>query len=210
VVAFGIYWFGFRSTGSTGGRYEIVKGSQRGDTQRSDTALLPRSYNQPQGLTYSYACWILVKDFTKGYGKRRAIFSREDAPGLYIDSTSNSLVVAVNTFGSMETILIPNIPAQKWLHFALVVDQHSAEVYINGTLRQHQTLSQLPKQSDAPVTMGPGWEGVLARLSYWDRSLSADEVRRMSEEPLPDDLNPKPSGPQYFDITWYVGRLNSV
>jgi hypothetical protein len=153
---------------------------------------------------------VLVKNFTTGYGTRRRIFSRSDSPGLYIDSTSNSLVVAIQTFGALETILIPNIPAQKWIHVALVVDQHSVDIYINGVLRQHQTLTQLPKQVDSPVTTGPGWDGVLARLSYWARSLSPEEVKRLAEAPLPDDMDRAPAGPQYFDITWYIGRLNSL
>jgi hypothetical protein len=209
VVAIIIYFLQSSSTSQTGGPYEIVKGSQRGDVQRGEMLGLPISYNQPEGLTYSYACWVLVKDFTTGYGNRRRIFSREDSPGLYIDSTSNSFVVTVNTFGAMETILIPNLPAEKWIHFALVVDQHSVDIYINGILRQHQTLTQLPKQTTASVTTGPGWEGVLARLSYWARSLSNKEVKLLSEAPLPDDMDRAPSGPQYFDITWYIGRLNS-
>ena len=175
-----------------------------------ESLALPASYNQPQGLTYSYACWVLVKDFTVGYGTRRRVFSRGDAPGLYLDSTSNSLVVNVDTFGAKETILIPNIPAQKWVHFALVVDQHSVDIYINGMLRQHQTLAQLPRLKEEAVTVGPGWSGVLARLSYWARTISADEVKRMAAEPIPDDMERRPSGPQYFDITWYIGRLNSA
>lgn len=193
-----------------GSEVSILKGSMRGETERTESILLPTSYNQPQGLTYSYACWVLVKDFTTGYGNRRRIFSKEDSPGLFLDSTSNSLLVNINTFGAMESILIPNISAQKWIHFALVVDQHAVDVYINGMLREHKTLSQLPKQNEATVTMGGGWNGVLARLSYWARSLSAEEVKKLAQAPLPDDLDREPAGPQYFDITWYIGRLYSA
>lgn len=193
-----------------GSETPILKGSVRGDVERTETVALPTSYNQPQGLTYSYACWLLVKDFTVGYGKRRRIFSKEDGPGLYLDSTSNSLLVNINTFGAMESILVPNIPAAKWVHFALVVDQHAVDVYINGMLREHKTLAQLPKQNDLPVKLGGGWSGVLARLSYWARSLSNEEVKRLSQAPLPDNLEREPSGPQYFDITWYIGRLYST
>jgi hypothetical protein len=195
---------------SPGSEVRIVPGSIRGDVERAEGIVLPPSYNQPEGLTYSYACWVLVKDFTVGYGNRRRIFSKDDAPGLYIDSTSNSLLVNISTFGTMETMLIPNIPAQKWIHFALVVDQHAVDVYINGMLREHRTLSQLPKQNDATVKAGGGWSGVLAKLSYWPRSLTSEEVKKFSQEALPDDLDRKPSGPQYFDITWYIGRLYSV
>jgi hypothetical protein len=193
-----------------GSEVPILKGSIRGDLERSDAIVLPTSYNQPQGLTYSYACWILVKDFTVGYGTRRRIFSKEDAPGVFLDSTSNSLLVNIATFGAMESILVPNIPAQKWVHFALVVDQHAVDVYINGMLREHKTLAQLPKQNGTGVKMGGGWSGVLARLSYWARSLSGEEVKKLSRAPVPDNLDRQPAAPQYFDITWYIGRLYSA
>lgn len=193
-----------------GSEIPIVKGSVRGETERTESIVLPTSYNQPEGLTYSYACWVLVKDFTTGYGKRRRIFSKDDAPGLFIDSTSNSLLVNINTFGAMESILVPNIPAQKWIHFALVVDQHAVDVYINGMIREHKTLSQLPKQNDSGVKIGGGWNGVLARLSYWARSLSHGEIKKLSQAEIPDDLDRDPAKPQYFDITWYIGRLYSA
>ena len=193
-----------------GSEIQILKGSMRGNTERTEGILLPTSYNQPEGLTYSYAAWILVKDFTTGYGKRRQIFSKDDSPGVFLDSTSNALVVKIQTFGKPETIHIPNIPAQKWIHFALVVDQHAVDVYINGVLRQHHTLEQLPKQNDSPIKLGGDWNGVLARVSYWARSISVEEVKKLAAAPLPDELDRKPAGPQYFDITWYIGRLYSA
>ncbi len=187
----------------------LVSGSQRGNVEVKEGLALPLSYNQPEGITFTYTGWVLVKDFTAGYGTKRRIFSKDDCPGLYLDSTSNSLMVAVKTYGSTETILIPNIPALKWMHVGIVVNQHAVDVYINGTLRQHHTLGQLPDQSDSPVVMGPGWDGVLGRLSYRPRSLTNAEIRKLSQETPPDDLVPETSGPQYFDISWYIGRLNS-
>ena len=191
-------------------KVKLVLGSQAGNIEKSVSVQLPLSFNQPEGLTYSYSTWILVKDFGEGYGQRRRIFSKDDSPGLYIDSTSNSFIVSVKTFGSTETILIPSIPAMKWLHFALVVDQQAVDVFINGTLRQHHSLGQLPQQEGiAPVKMGPGWNGVLADLTYYSRALKHTEIKRMSEEPVPDDLQREPAAPQYFDISWYIGRLYS-
>lgn len=178
-------------------------------TTRSATSLLP-SFNQPQGRVYSYTAWMVFKDFTQGYGTRRKIFSRGDAPGLYLDSTSNSLSVAIKTYTTTETILIPNIPAMKWIHFALVVDQNSVDIYINGTLRQHHTLGQLPDLTEDSLTTGPGWDGYVGRLTYYRRALSYAEVTaKAAEEPpkYPEDQVGK-SG--YFDITWYIGRLTST
>ena len=187
----------------------LVADSQRGDIETKASLALPLSYNQPEGITFAYTGWVLVKDFTSGFGTKRRIFSKDDCPGLYLDSTSNSLMVAVKTYGSTETILIPNIPAAKWIHFGIVVNQHAVDVYINGTLRQHHTLGQLPDQNDSPVVMGRGWDGVLGRLSYRPRSLTNAEIRKLSQEVPPNDLVAKTSGPQYFDMSWYIGRLNS-
>ena len=191
-------------------RTPIFPDSIPGDRQQSSTIALPRSYNQAEGLTYSYAGWILVKDFTRGFGTKRRIFSKNDSPGVYLDSTSNAILIAVKTFGTTETILIPNVPAMKWIHLALVVDQHSVDVYINGILRQHHTLGQLPKQDDGAIVAGPGWDGVLAGLYYYNKSLNYREIKALAREPLPNDLELKPSGPQYFDISWYIGRLYSA
>lgn len=189
----------------------IVKGSRDGGVESSVSVRLPLSFNQPEGLIYSYSGWVLVKDFGTGYGQRRTIFKTgDDSPALYIDSTSNSFIVAVKTFGATETVMIPSVPAMKWIHIALVVDQQALDVYINGTLRQHHTLGQLPRQSDTPtVVLGGGWSGVLADLVYYSRALLPSEIRRRAQGPAPDSLQRQPALPQYFDISWYIGRFYS-
>lgn len=209
LIGFAIWYL--TSQPSSNGLNLIIPGSQEGNIEITHTNFVPpRSFNEKEGLTFSYTGWLLVRDFTVGYGKSRRIFSKGDCPGMYIDSTSNSLVFKIDTYGSTETILISNMPALKWIHFGIVVDQSAVDIYINGTLRQHHTLQQLPKQNDQPIMSGPGWDGVLARLMYQPRSLSNSEIRKLSQEDVPDDLQREASKPNYFDITWYTGRLNSV
>jgi hypothetical protein len=210
VVAVGfIIWFVTRAPEDPG-YVAITSDSRSGKMSYSSTASLPRSENQAEGAVFSYSCWILVNDFTLNYGQRRRIFSKGDCPGLYLDGTSNSLLVAVNTFGAQETVLIPNIPAKKWVHFAMTVDQYAVNIYINGRLRLFHTLNQLPKQNDDKLEMGPSWDGVLANLRYYPRALSMAEVDAMSREEVPSDMYQKPSAPQYFDMTWYTGRTGQT
>jgi hypothetical protein len=201
-------WFAPKQTSAD--KVVLFDNSIPGDLKQTFPVALPRSYNQEQGLTYSYTAWLLIKDFTKGYGERRRIFSKENSPGLYIDSTSNSLIVAIDTYGTTETILIPNVPAMKWIHFAMVVDQHSVDIYINGILRKHHTLGQLPQLNDNVVAIGSNWDGVIARLTYYARSLDYIEIKQMIKEKVPSDLDRKPAPPDYFDISWYIGRLYSA
>lgn len=188
----------------------IVSGSQSGKQEVVFGGSLPRSFNQAEGLVYSYTGWILVNDFTEGYGKSRSILNKGDSPGIALDTTSNSLVFSVKTYGTTETVLVPNIPAAKWIHFAMVVNQQAVDIYINGMLRQHHTLNQLPDQTEDQVVMGGNWDGVLGHVSYFPRTLSAGEIQAKAGETPPADLHPSPSSPQYFDLTWYTGRLNST
>lgn len=208
LVIVGLITWRVLSSKKTTDAVDIYSGSVSGKEQKTYSAALPRSFNQSQGATFTYTGWILVNDFTFNYGKKRAIFSKGDCPGLYLDTTSNSLLVVIKTYGADETILISNIPAKKWIHFAIVVDQDAVDIYINGILRQHHSLSQLPKQNDKEVTIGDnfGWEGVLSNLQYTPRSLSAGEVSALTGAVPADDLHTPPAGPGYFDMTWYVGR----
>jgi len=205
-----ILWNMFgKSTVSDPTAVVLVDGSISGKTGRSYTNPMPRSFNQAEGATFTYAGWLLMNDFTMNYGQKRVIFSKNDCPGLYLDSTSNSLLVVVDTYGSKESILISNIPARKWIHFGIVVDQDSVDIYINGVIRQHHMLAQLPKQNESPITIGSdsvGFDGALSGLMYYTRSLTASDMDELSKTVPKDDLHTPPAGPQYFDMTWYTGR----
>jgi hypothetical protein len=211
VIIVIIVWRVLASKAEKSDAIDLAPGSLSGKQPQSAKIDLPPSFNQPQGITFTYTGWILVNDFTYNYGKQRTIFSKGDCPGLYLDTTSNSLLVTVNTYADApETILIDNIPAEKWVHFAIVVDQDAVDVYINGIIRQHHTLSQLPKQNEEDVKVGgstsSGWDGVLSNLQYTPRSLSAGEVAALTTNVPKDTLRGSPSGPTYFDLSWYTGR----
>lgn len=218
VIAFWIVFLGallffwwYSRESAPADQVNILKGSRDAMIPLTVNPRLPLSFNQPEGLTYSYTAWVLVKDFGAGYGERRTIFKvGDDEPALYINSTSNDFVAAVKTFGATETVLVPSVPAMKWLHVAMVVDQQALDIYINGTLRQHHTLGQLPRQTEVPsVKLGGGWDGVMADIVYFSRALTSSEIKRRAAEPVPEDLQKKPAVPQYFDISWYIGRFYS-
>jgi len=187
----------------------LLAGSMSGKTTQTSGGDLPRSLNQKQGIAFTYVCWIAVNDYTVNYGTKRAIFTKDDCPGVYLDTTSNSLLIAVDTYGSKETILIDNMPASKWIHLALVVDQDAMDIYIDGILKKHHALAQLPKQNTSPVKMGSTWDGVLADLYYYPRSLSSEDIEVMANTAPTDDMKLKTAAPHYFDMTWYTGRLTS-
>jgi hypothetical protein len=212
LIALFVYFY-FYSKPKDDTKY-ILAGTQAGNVKSSQQLGLPLSMNEPEGLTFSYSLWFLVRDFNVGYGTRRTILNKGNCPGIYIDATptpQNSLTVAIKTHTGVETVLIPNIPALKWMHLAVVVNQQSVDVYINGTLRQHHTLGQLPDQvEDAPVEIGGEWDGVVGQVAYYPRSLSYNEIYTLASAEPPPYQDRTVGKKNYFDISWYIGRLNSA
>jgi len=178
----------------------------------SDIAL-PASLNQDKGLTFSFSCWVRIDNFAYQPGKPKVIFTKGPTdlssmcPALLIDGNTNSLIVKLDTFGATEVIAIPNIPAKKWMHIAIVVDQKAVDIYMNGILFTHHSIMQLPRQNSGTVHTGidGGFEGKLAGLTYYNYFLKPTDVPGfMRSKPQTDsDIGILPP---YFDISWWIGR----
>lgn len=176
---------------------------------------LPRSLDQKEGLTFSYTCWLKIDDFAYRYGQQRVVFTKgsEDlktmCPALLVDGNTNSLLVKLDTFGGVETIPISNIPAKKWIHIAIAVDQDAVDIYVNGNLYLHHSLVNVPKQNSSTVSTGVagGFDGKLADLQYYSYFLTSSGVQTaMSSMPKPDPNDIGGPLPPYFDISWWTGR----
>jgi hypothetical protein len=119
--------FTFASPGQTVIQSTILDGKSNIDSN----VALPQSLNQDQGITFSYSCWIRIDDFTYRPGVQKVIFTKgptdlsSSCPSLLIDGNSNTLLVKLDTFGATEVVPVSNIPAKKWLHVAIVVEQKS-------------------------------------------------------------------------------------
>lgn len=217
VVAAAVVYFAytyFKTGTAGGGPTDLVTSSVDGRKEFKSNAYLPESANQPQGLTFSYTAWIRVDDYAYRYGQPKVIFTKgpEDlssmCPGVMLDGNTNSMLIKIDTFGTQEVIPVSNLPAKKWFHFALVVDQDSVDVYINGTLYTHQTLAQLPRQNPSTVVVGPGggFDGKLANLKYYNYYLGPSDISALIGTPPTPSPDDKPVTPPYQDITWWIGR----
>ena len=212
VIAILLYVFVFsRPTDTT--MEVILPSGQSGKTEMYPSSKIFRAFNQPDGAVFSYAFWITVNDFTFNYGRQRVIFSKNDAPGVYLDSTPNAMLIKMNTFGgNQETVLIPNIPAQKWIHVVVEVNQYALNIFINGILRQTHTMSALPLQNTDSLVVGSsqsGYDGTIAELTYYARTLKPGEIERLAKDE-PSSSSIMPSMPPYSDLGWYIGPFKSA
>lgn len=214
VVIGVVYWILKQNTPASS--LSIHSTIEDGKKTFTSTKDLPRSLDQKEGMAFSYTCWIKIDDFAYRYGQPKVIFTKgsEDlktmCPALLVDSNTNSLLVKLDTFGGIETIPIGNIPAKKWLHIALAIDQEAIDIYVNGNLYLHHSLMQVPKQNNSTVSTGiaGGFDGKLSNLEYYSYFLKPEDVQAaMASTPQPD---PSEKGigilPPYFDMSWWAGR----
>jgi hypothetical protein len=208
------YWY-FSGTASMPSYTTIQTNIEDGRKSFRSNKALPRSLDQKEGLTFSYTCWLKIDSFDYRYGEPKVVFTKgsEDlktmCPALLVDANTNTLLVKLDTFGGTETIPISNIPAKKWIHVAIAVDQDSIDIYINGNLYIHHSLSQVPKQNASTVSTGVagGFDGKLADLQYYSYLLTPEGVTTaMSNTPQPDPNDIGGPLPPYFDMTWWTGR----
>lgn len=218
AIVVGAYFY-FKNTGASSTQAPLLTNAVDGRKELNTQIVLPHSFDDEKGLTFSYTCWLRFDDFSYRYGQEKVIFIKGSpdlsvvCPGLFVDANTNTLITKLDTFGSQEVIPISNIPAKKWLHYALVVDQDSVDIYINGILKTHQSLTQLPRQNSGTVHVGTGggFDGKIADLQYYNYFLTAQQVQSIMgtapdpPSPAPEDSDDAPV-PPYFDISWWIGR----
>lgn len=211
VVVGSYYLFQTIQTSATS---TVLRGTiQDGKKLFASKQILPVSINQREGLTFSYTCWVKIDDFSYRLGEERVVFNKgaddlsTSCPALLLDAHTNTFIVKLDTFGATERIPINNIPAKKWIHVAIAVDQDSADVYINGTLHTHHSLAQIPRQNGdtAKTGINGGFEGKIASLTYYSYFMTPNLVAAsMSAAPQPDPDDAVGPLPPYFDITWWT------
>jgi hypothetical protein len=213
VVVIVVAFFYFKSQ-SNSPNITIQSSITDGKKQVNSNVALPNSVTQKEGMAFSYACWMKIDDFSYRYGKQKVVFTKGPenlssmCPALFVDANTNSLLVKLDTFGGVETIPIGNIPAKKWMHVVLAVDQESIDIYINGKLYEHHTLSNIPKQNSDTVhtSVDGGFDGSIASLEYFNYLLKPADVSALAAKAPVPDMTHKGIGtlPPYFDVSWWT------
>ena len=196
---------------NTAANYDIVDSIRDGKDADVYRKTLPVSVNRPDGIEFSYSGWLRIDDFAFKFGVPKVIFVKGSAdlstacPALVIDGNTNTLLLKVDTFGVQETISIVSVPAKKWLHFVINVNQEAVDVYINGILYAHHILSQLPKQNSASVLTSPdgGFAGKVVRIQYHPQTLTESDILSKAREQPPTGTEKDQVFPPYFDMSWF-------
>ena len=189
-----------------------------------------RSDNKITGIEFTWSTYLFIRDLdnTSAHSNLYHIFhkgnnnidetiglnSPNNSPGLYIDKSSNSLNIIMNTFTSIsETIKGPNIPRNKWINVIIRCQNRKIDVYINGLIAQSYELTSVPKQNygNVYVAQNGGFPGYISNLWYYNYALTIGEIQRLNYSgPSTVAANisgsfDKKTDPDYLSLRWYFG-----
>jgi hypothetical protein len=175
---------------------------------------MPNSDNRP-GLELTYDFWMLIDSYEYKKGEWKHVFHKGNsssypnrAPGVWLHPDTNAMRVYMNTQDNiLEYIDVDNLPLRKWIHVSLILHDMDLDVFINGYLKKRQKLTSIPKlnNGDFWVNMFGGFDGYLARIRYYARAISVDEIAaNVRAGPGNSSCIDTGQVPPYLDDDWWL------
>ena len=118
------------------------------------------------------------------------------------NKSSPSMSPLVNSNMDMYTV-IKDIPLDRWFNLGIVVNVHSADIYIDGELVETHVLNHSAKENNGHlyVNQNGGFSGITTQLRYYDTPLTQDKIKSIYQ------LGPKPY--MLPDLNKYYNKLKS-
>lgn len=161
------------------------------------------SSNNSPSLSFTLTYWMYVSNWNYRLGEIKTILfkgnpyspdSVDAAPFISLDANQNKLIVItrINTPEMFNQCNIDNIPLQKWVHVAYVLNNRVVDVYINGKLERSCVLSGVPILNSEDLYLFPtnfksissdhGYMGQFSSLRYFSSSLRPVDIARLYNE----------------------------
>ena len=175
---------------------------------------MPNSDNRP-GLELTYDFWMLIDSYEYKKGEWKHVFHKGNsssypnrAPGIWLHPDTNAMRVYMNTQDNiLEYVDVDNLPLRKWIHISLVLHDMDLDIFVNGYLKKRQKLTSVPKlnNGDFWVNMFGGFDGYLARIRYYARAISVDEIAaNVRAGPGNSSCIDTGQVPPYLDDDWWL------
>ena len=139
--------------------------------------------------TFSLSTWINITDWNPGVQK--TVFSMTNSiidnytPKIELGLHKNELIITYYTKPSsqnysLETIIIPQIRIQKWIHIAISFGENSVDTYLDGKLvDSHVNTDNIQHVTIVPNDTRLNWGGFIGYISsynYLPNFLTPQEV----------------------------------
>jgi len=215
------------------------------DPKIKDSIPILRSVNDVTGTEFTWSIWLFIKDtnFHSGDKHYKHIFHKgnhnfkssgtgfntmNNCPGLYLDNTSNTLVLLINTFKSPtldgkdasqepEALEIPDVPINKWINVIIRISkQNQLDLYINGTLMKREILDGVVKQNYGNVylTNNHGFHGFTSSLRYFNSAIGTNHIQSIVDDGPNLHMAHKSAEdtamPRYLSTRWFFSDSGNL
>ena len=153
-------------------------------------------------VQFAYSFWIYVTGWEYRLNDEKIIVERKGAdadepcPKIALAKNVNDLEITLatssNSGSSVEPCKIRNIPLQKWTHIVVTTNIQSMDTYIDGKLVKTCLLkgpAKINAEADILVSSASsstsnnnGFDGNIAKLRYYPRTLNPREVYELYKE----------------------------
>ena len=147
------------------------------------------------GLTYSYSGWLYISNWTYRYNTIKTILTTGNNNTLIqLGAQNNDLSITQKTNGDSVSVVANNIPLQKWVHYAIVLNNRNIDIYVDGKLEATKVLPSVPvlgasSGSNLTLNMLPigddnkqGFYGQISKTQYFTKALQPQEVFDLYED----------------------------
>ena len=195
-----------------------------------------RSQNDDMGIEFTWSMWLNInqrlystskRDNSKTYAHvfnkgethqisdADGIYRPNNCPGVYLNTKTNQLLLLLTTFdNTTESIIITDMPVNKWFNLIIRVEQMQIDIFINGKLAKRHILTNVPKQNYGDVNIFNSPYGIdckLSELRYFDYSVNLSEIQNvLSEGPnltMIKKSNYSSKHNNYLSNLWYLNEF---
>ena len=162
-------------------------------------------------MAFTISFWIYIADWSYRFQEPKAIIIKDVAsngavsgtncaPGIWLAPNKNNLIVKTRVLGKDKPQIcdVANIPIQKWVHIAYVLDNRTVDVYVDCKLERSCILAGVPFLNNNKLHLFPknqssnseyntddnktGFLGQLSSLRYFSHALKPVDIARICNE----------------------------
>jgi hypothetical protein len=196
------------------------------DPTSTNSMPIIRSSNEIFGMEFTWSVWLFIKPTVVSIPSTQHVFSKgagslmncpvgmfaNNAPGLYL-TNANTINVLMDTVtapacSTTPSMVIENMPINKWFNVVIRLTNNTLDVYINGRLTQRKVMDSVPNQNydDVFICSGGGFSGYISDLKYFNSSIGTTEINAIVSSGPNTSINTsglKNNIPPYLSIDWY-------
>lgn len=128
-----------------------------------------------------------------------------------LGKNNNQMVVRHTLIdGTNETLVVEDLPIQKWLNVSVILQLRNLDVFINGELKASLKFKTLPTYQSGNLFVNPngGFQGYLSKFQYYNRKIDINEIRRNFRRG-PKNRNPLSNNKVGQNISNSLGDIGS-